>query len=520
MDRLACVDVPALPLQLLLCARPDFRGHAVVVVEEDKPQGVVLFANEKARAHRILPGMRYQAALSLSADLRAGVVEKAEVEAGVSRLFTRLLAFSPDVEPKGDEPGVFWLNASGLSSLYPSLEEWARRIRAALFAEGFFSTVVVGFHRFYTYTIARSRPGYGVLPSPEKERALALKVPLERIGLSPDVLSALFRLGVRTVDDFVRLPVGGLEKRFGKKVQRLARLAKGDLDEPLAPQRPKEPVTDRIVLDFPERDSVRLLFFVKGRLFSLLRALSERGQALSALVLVLVLEKRQGDAGAQEETVEVRPAAPTLDERQLSDLLCLRLEALERAGLFGGDDKGDAGRGIVEVRLRAEGVRASLEQVSLFSEGALEGTKVRDLKAADRALARLRARFGDDAVVRACLTEGHLPEAQFRWERMGRVPLPKVSEGEEGRTRPLVRRLFSRPIPLPPRPRHEPDGWFLRGLEEGPVVRVLGPYIVSGGWWRALIHREYHFAETKGGEILWVYYDRRRRRWFLQGAVE
>jgi len=25
---------------------------------------------------------------------------------------------------------------------------------------------------------------------------------------------------------------------------------------------------------------------------------------------------------------------------------------------------------------------------------------------------------------------------------------------------------------------------------------------------------------VRRGDVLWVYYDRRRRRWFLQGAVE
>jgi protein ImuB len=34
------------------------------------------------------------------------------------------------------------------------------------------------------------------------------------------------------------------------------------------------------------------------------------------------------------------------------------------------------------------------------------------------------------------------------------------------------------------------------------------------------VHREYHFAEMKRGECLWIYYDRRRRRWFVQGQVE
>jgi len=61
---------------------------------------------------------------------------------------------------------------------------------------------------------------------------------------------------------------------------------------------------------------------------------------------------------------------------------------------------------------------------------------------------------------------------------------------------------------------------MLRGLQQGPVVRVSGPYVVSGGWWNRVVHREYHFAETQKGELLWVFYDRVRRRWFLHGRVE
>ena len=41
MDRMACVSVPALPLQRLLTHHPDWRDHPVVVVDEDKPQGLI-----------------------------------------------------------------------------------------------------------------------------------------------------------------------------------------------------------------------------------------------------------------------------------------------------------------------------------------------------------------------------------------------------------------------------------------------------------------------------------------------
>ena len=84
----------------------------------------------------------------------------------------------------------------------------------------------------------------------------------------------------------------------------------------------------------------------------------------------------------------------------------------------------------------------------------------------------------------------------------------------------LVRRLYGRPVPLPPRARREPDGWMLRGIEHGSVVRVVGPYVVSGGWWTRPVHREYHFAETERGNISWVYFDRQRRCWFVHGEVE
>jgi protein ImuB len=61
---------------------------------------------------------------------------------------------------------------------------------------------------------------------------------------------------------------------------------------------------------------------------------------------------------------------------------------------------------------------------------------------------------------------------------------------------------------------------MLRGFEQGPVIRLSGPYVISGGWWKKAIHREYHFAEMQRGDVLWIYYDRLRRRWFLQGRVE
>ena len=72
MDRMACVNLPELPLQLLLRRHPDWADRPVAVVDADKPQGTLLWTNRCARNYRIFPGMRYAEGLSLTADLHAG----------------------------------------------------------------------------------------------------------------------------------------------------------------------------------------------------------------------------------------------------------------------------------------------------------------------------------------------------------------------------------------------------------------------------------------------------------------
>ncbi len=151
-------------------------------------------------------------------------------------------------------------------------------------------------------------------------------------------------------------------------------------------------------------------------------------------------------------------------------------------------------------------------QLGLFDAG-----RRRDLSAADRALERLRSTFGADAVVRAALEEGHLPEARFSWQPLEHTATASPSPPP---ARPLVRRLFTRSRRLPVRTGPEPGGRPLGLPAHGPVERSAGPYVVAGGWWAKPVHREYYFSETRDGELLWMYYDRRRQQWFLHGQVE
>ena len=228
MERWGCVDVPALPLQLLILRHPEWVRCPVAVVDEDKPQGRILWVNERARQDRVRPGHRYAEGLSLTAGLRAGVVDDEEITDQVECLMRYLRKFTPEVEPSTDEPGVFWLNASGFEGLFPSLSAWATGIREELLEAGFWAAVVVGQGRFETYALCKEaavlQTPVQVLDSAQAERHRAGRVPLDRLHLEPRLRDSLEQLGVTTVADLRRLPAGGLLSRFGRESYLLQRL--------------------------------------------------------------------------------------------------------------------------------------------------------------------------------------------------------------------------------------------------------------------------------------------------------
>ncbi|MDF1562705.1 MAG: DNA polymerase Y family protein [Deltaproteobacteria bacterium] len=483
--RLACVEVPELPLQLLYREHPGWRERPAVVLEADRASAKVSFVSEEARRKGVLPGMRYAAALSLCAGLEAGVVSPSRVREAVLALAGQLQALSPSVEPSGDEPGIFWLDASGLLPLYPSLGDWGRALLAGVARAGFSARVVVGFGRMGSYALVRSgAPTLRILSGPEEERRRMQAVPLHRLGIEPKLRDALARLGVTTLGELVALPGGGLRGRFGERAHRLHRLASEELQLPLTPHRPVEPVRAELALEHGEADRHRLLFALKGRLDLLLKALDDRREAL------VLLRVELGHEDGQVSRLTIRPAAPTLDGPQLADLLRLRLE---RASLA---------PAIVEARLEAASVRPTIRQPLLFAR-----RERRDREAATRALFRLRAELGDEAVVFPALASAHLPEGQVRWVEGGELPEARPLPPDRPR---LVRRFHARSRPLPGRCAPLQPGVRLAG----------GPYLVSGGWWRREVERHYHFVESREGALLWIYYDGIRRRWRLQGRVD
>ncbi len=500
--RVACVDLPALALQLLLREHPRWRELPVAVLEADRPQAKLLGVNEHARALQVLPGMRFSAARSLANTLRAAVVTADQLEAASAELFAALLEFSPRVEPAG--PGCFYVDPNGMVLLWGHLEVWARAIHDRLSSLGFTNTVVVGFHRHRVHAIARTHASLAmVIDDRHREARMAAVVPLDRLDLSARLRDELAGLGVRTLGHFLALPGPELRLRFGSEAERLHQRASEGRWQPLRAREPIESFGSTLAIEPAESDLARLLFAIKPVLERLLVQLADRSMAMSALVLRLQFERVTWPNPAPEpHEHRIEPAAPTLDGQQILDLIRLRLDAIELPSP------------IEALRLELEGQQVSAGQIALFRVQTR-----RDLGAADRALARLRASFGDEAVTHATLLAAHLPEARFRWSPTARTGFPAPERMRvDGDLPPRIRRLRHRPLAIarpgraaevPTRP-GRPDDW----------IALHGPVRASGGWWVREVERDYYYAETRTGAVLWVFFDRPRQRWYLHGRVD
>jgi protein ImuB len=492
----ACVDLPDLPLQILRRDRPELARHPLAVVTEDRPDAPLTHVDAKAARLRLSTGMRYGAARSLVPALRAGPVSEERVGRVVEELVVALQTFSPRVEPDEDRPGTFYVDPSGLGRIYGDPRTWAEAVHGYLKGRGFSAAVVIAHGRFPAFAIGRTVSGALVLADAKASKRRLAAVPLGALGISPRLRDDLHALSVRTVGDLVGLPAGELKSRFGEEAARLQAMAAGDAQLPIQPRAFDEPIEVSLEIDPPDQDHARLLFGIKGALHELLTNVRARALVLAALQLRLDLE----DGHAREERIE--PAAPTRDAMLLLDLARLRLADTSLPAA------------VERLTLTAETARADGDQLAMFRLGPR-----RDLAAGERALARVRAAFGQSSVVRPRLRDAHLPEARFAWEPVDRLRLSKLEADREEGAPPLVRRVLSRPRPLASRDASDPDAG--PALVEGDeVLRLFGPYRISGGWWVREVERDYYYAETASGELLWVYWDRPRRRWFLHGMVD
>jgi protein ImuB len=486
----ACINIDSLPLQILLRANPGWEGTPVAVTRDERPQSAILAVNAAAREKGVVPGMRYAAALSLVPALKARAVPPDSVAGARDSIMRVIGGFTPDIEPCPFDTDAAWASVEGMRTLFASDARWSLEVRAALKVQGFSAVVVVGFTRYGTWAIARSRPRSMVLATREEERGLLNASPIDILPVPERVRATLRKLEIRTIGKLAALPEGETTRRFGREVGALLRSLSSDDPLPVQPVSLVQAAASCRHLDTPLVDLELLMSPVD----ELLGREVQQAEASRCVVagLTLVLRSENGEV----TTELVRPSVPTLKTVVLRRLILLRLSARQLTS------------GVEEIELRAELVAPSRAQEELFA------VKGRDLAAGARAFAALRARFGNEAVVRVELCPSWLPEKSFRFVPVEKPALPSPGPAagpapSPSPRAPAVRRIFFEPKAARPAAAG-------RGGRD--------PFEVNGAWWSTdsaggPYRRGYAYQDTPAG-IRWWYVDRLSDTCWDQGVVD
>jgi protein ImuB len=413
MTRIACAFLPRFELALL--ARHEGPGlwrQPAVIADLSASPVLVREATPAAERAGVRPGMTVAEARVRCGELSVHPPAPAEARANAeAHVLAALARLAPQLASDGR--GAFFLGLSGMERLVRDEQVYVARVETALRLLGFAASVGIAGHPFAAWVAARR--GIGPVAPGGDARFLA-SVPLAGLDLSEPARTLLALLGITTAGQVARLPRGALSRRLGPEGERLDRLCRGELfppeTVPTSMLVPRTPAAAGLDLPSPIDALEPLLFLVKGLVGGLLARVAAERKVLAELTVEAELE----DAGRSRLIHRLGPAEPTLDVRLLVDLVRLWLERAPFAAP------------IRSLRVVASKVAPAVaRQLRLYARQQDEGEA-----ALERAVARLAAAFGPQAVVRPALASRYLPEGRVVWIEARPAGTRTAAAGEAG----------------------------------------------------------------------------------------
>ena len=454
-------------LSLEVFSRGALDADPFAVVEKQGGRSWVVACNDAAAACGVRAGMAAPAAQALADGL---TVRKRDPEAEHESLAGLAIwagRFTPSVSL--EPPDGLLLEISTCLSLHRGLARLLKQARSGIGTMGYAATMACAPTSHGAWLLAKARIEKAVR-EPARLQTMLSALPLALLDQPPAVLEGLARVGALTLGDCLRLPRGGVARRFGQSLVDELDLTLGRRPEARAFFVPPAGFVRSLELPAPVHDAEALQFAVRRLLPELEGFLTLRQAGVQELELVCRHERRNNT------TIKLGCAKPTRDMGRMQLLL---RETLGRTRLEA------AVHTVVLCAPRVLPLSASsadLFQKSREADG-------------DLLLERLRIRLGKDAVYGLETAADHRPERAWR---PARGPKPAA---EPNRHRPL----WLLPAPLPCR--------------DGRLKLTSEPERIESGWWDGGdVARDYYVAEDRTGAQLWVYCDRVSGEWFVHGV--
>ena len=512
-QRIVCVWIPRFRLEVEARERPEPEGRPVVIYQPSGRWRELVECPPQLSAEGMWTGMPLKEAESRWPGAIYRPDEPERYARALEPVLHALDAFSPAVEAAPPElgSGVAFLDGVGLEPLYGPEEQLGRRIvREIAQTTGYLPRVGIADGKFAARLVAAVPSPESLVQSqevslaelgtedsglvrvvpPGEDAAFLAPLPLDFLPLPTDARERAARLGLRTLGEFAHLPANSLRHRFGPEGVRARALAAGQDDEPLRPRPTPLVVRDELDFEWIETDLDRVTFALKRLADRLSARLLRHGLGCGRLAVTWRLD----DDSAREATVHL--AERSVSGGRLLEHLRWHVEGLRLE------------HGVSSIAIEAEELApiAGQQLKLLPGEDGRLPREDRLLKARD-VLARLRARWGQEAVRQAELVASRRPEASFRW-RDNLTLTPSLSHLGEGGGEEVTS-----PLSLAPEP-HEVDLHSLR------VTGAAGPWRLVEPWSAEPVARDSYHVVTSNGEACWLVYDHLDARWRIYGSFD
>ncbi len=389
----ACVHIPRFAVEAERQRRPDVAARLILIGD-----ATVLDCSLGAEASGVRRGMRMSEAIGLCPRAVILPPDIPHYQRRFDQALDFLEGYSPEVEP-GDL-GTAYVSLRGLSGDPRSLaEELISSLHRRL---GFMAAVGIAGGKFPAQVAATTtRPGLAKAVPPGQEAAFLAPLPVDHLPMSEPMLWRLRLLGIETIGQVARMPLGAFQQQFGLEGKRCWELANGIDLEPLVARVKEETIVRRLQLPTPAVSLEAILAGLERLVFAAYQDNDRKGRWVRKVVIRAALD----GSGAWELPVPFREALA--DPR---DAWFAVRSAVERH---------PPERPVEELEVELVGLSAeSGKQGSMF-----DGGRAKLERQVQEAARQLRAQLGRPFIGRVVEVEpwSRIPERRAAWAELSDV---------------------------------------------------------------------------------------------------
>lgn len=475
--------------------QPVLRAQPFVLAAPEHGRMVVKAVNQLAEAKGIYTGMVVADCRAVLPQLQVLDDDPQQADKLLNALAEWCLRYTPVVSI--DRPEGLILDISGCAHLWGGESIYLNDIITRLNAYGYNVRVAIADTIGAAWAISRYGKPSAIIATGGQMQAILPLIPAA-LRLEKPILERLEKLGLYTIESFIKMPRSALRRRFGTTLLTRLDQALGQDMEIIESIKPIQPFQERL----PSFEPIRTATGIEIALNKLLESLCKRLVNEEKGLRNCTLKGFRIDNNIQQ--IKIATTRPSRNIKHLFKLFEIKIPTIEPALGF-------------ELFLLEATV---VEELTAAQEALWNTASNHDEMAVAELLDKLAGKVGMNTIHRYLPDEHYWPERSIKLAAI-------LSEQATTKWRidiPRPVHLLPKPevievmVPIPDYP---PVLFHYKGQPHN-VIKADGPERIEQEWWLEQgLYRDYYCVEDEEGARYWLFrsgsYDMGDPKWFIHG---